>query len=275
MSFEMSIRRPLRSCSVLVLVGTLALQGCSEQIALTDAGNDPSDTCNSFRQTIVAARQTEIDQQVTNAMAGAVLGAFVGAALNNGSAQDRRQGAILGALGGGLTGLAATYYQQKAQNAADSQALLRSVNTDAARERQLVTQTGRAVQSLRNCREAQLTTLERQVRSGSVTPSDARAQLATIRRKVAEDNQIVSAAFNGIGNRVNAYVDASATAAQVNRSVIAASRPPSSAANVRSARASTTSVAAVVQDQNRAVAADNQARARVDNRIEALEILVG
>ena len=276
MIFQTLATKTLKGTSMLVLVGAMALQGCGETIALTDEGNDPSDTCNSFRQTIVAAKRTQIDDQIAGAVAGAVFGAIIGAAAaNDGTNRERRQAAALGALGGGLTGLAATYYSQKAQNAADANALLRSVNADAASERQLVTQTGRAAQGLRQCRDAQLTTLERQVRSGAIQPAQARAQLDQIRRKVAGDNQIISASFNGIGNRVDAYVDASAAAAGVNRAAIAASRPPSGAANVTRARSSTTSVAAVVQDQNRAISEDQQAQARVNNRIEALEILVG
>ncbi len=271
MLFHGFIKKPLRGAGVIALTGAMALQGCSETITLTEAANDPSDTCNGFRQTIVAARKTEINQQIAGAAAGAVVGALLGAAL----ASDSGQGALIGALGGGLTGLGATYYKQKAANASDANALLRSVNSDAAKERQLVTQTGRAAQSLRNCRNGQLTALERQIRSKSITSDQARAQLKQIKRKVAEDNRIVSAAFNGIGQRVDAYVDASAAAAQVDRAAISASRAPSSSANVSSARASTRSVNAVVQDQNRAVNSDNQARQQIDNRIEALEILVG
>ena len=276
MNFQEVIAKAGRGTGVLVLMGALALSGCDESIALTDAGNDPSDACNGFRQTIVAARQTDINQQAQNAAAGALVGALIGAAVNaDGSAEDRRRGAILGALGGGLVGFSATYYQQQAQRAADSNQLLRSVNADAAAERGLVTRTGRAAAGLRQCRINQLNTLERQIRAGSVSPSQGRAQLNAIKTKVAGDNQLISASFNGIGQRVNAYVDASAAAGQVNRAAVAASRPPSSAANVQRTRASTPSVRAVVQDNNQQVAVDRQAKARVDNRIEALEILVG
>ncbi len=276
MIFQNTVAKAGKRTSVLVLLGALALAGCDESIALTQAGNDPSDQCNSFRQTIVAARQTDINAQAQSAAVGALAGALIGAALNaDGSAQDRRRGALLGALGGGLVGFSGTYYRQQSQRAADANALLRSVNTDAAAERGLVTRTGRAAAGLRQCRETQLRTLERQVRAGSVTPAQARAQLNAIKTKVNGDNQIISASFNGIGQRVNAYVDATATAAQVDRAAVAASRPPSRARNVQQARASSPNVRAVVQDQNRQVSVDQQAKARVDNRIEALEILVG
>lgn len=262
--------------SLVVLLSATALAGCDESITLTQAGNDPSDQCNSFRQTIVAARQTDINTQAQNAAVGALAGALIGAALNaDGSAQDRRRGALLGALGGGLVGFSGTYYQQKSERAADANTLLRSVNADAAAERGLVTRTGRAAAGLRQCREAQLKTLEGQVRGGTVTPSQARSQLNSIKTKVTQDNQIISASFNGIGQRVNAYVDATAAAGQVDRAAVAAARPPSRAQNVQQARASSPNVRAVLQDQNRQVAVDEQAKARVDNRIEALEILVG
>lgn len=262
--------------SMFVLVSAMALAGCDENIALTSAGNDPTDQCNSFRQTIVQANRTNVNQQAESAIAGAVLGAFVGAALNSdGTNADRRRGALLGALGGGLVGFSATYYQQQTEKNADVNQLLSSVNGDASRERQLVTQTGRAAAGLRDCRTSQLASLERQVRNGAVTPEQARSQLSVIKSKVIGDNQVISAAFNGIGERVDAYVDASAAAAQVDRAAIAATRPSRATPSVTQARASTRNVTAVVQDRASQVSADTTAQERVDNRIEALEILVG
>lgn len=276
MKFGAPTAKPLKSAGVLILAGAMALQGCTEGMTLTADANDPSDVCNGFRQTIVAAQRTQIDEQVAGAVAGAAIGALLGAAVaSGGTVRERQQGALIGAVGGGLSGLAATYYSQKAQSAADANALLRSVDADAANERALVTQTGRAAQALRGCRNDQLAALEGQVRSGAIAPDVARAELGVIRGKVAQDNQIISAAFNGIGNRVDAYVDASAAAAGVDRAAIAAARPPVATAQVTRARSFTPSVAAVVQDRNSAIAVDAEAETRVNNRIEALSILVG
>jgi outer membrane lipoprotein SlyB len=256
----------------LVLASTTVLQGCDEQIMLTDAALDPGDNCSSFRETISAARRTEMEQQAEAAIAGAVFGAILGAAVAGGDADDRRQGAILGALGGGLAGFSATYYQQLAGRAADADALLASVNSDAGRERQLVTQTGAAARALRDCRRAQLTTLAGQVRAGSIEKSAARAQLATIQTRLAQDNQIISAAFNGIGRRVDAYIDATAATAQVERGMITTRSGPPAATQ---ARAATPNVARAASDSASVAAADAEAAARIDREIDALEVLLG
>lgn len=243
-------------------IALVGLSGCDEAILLTDAATNPSDQCSVYRKTIADARQSDIQQQQNAAVAGALIGALAGAAIGGGG--NRFEGALLGAGAGAALGVGSTYYQQKAQRAADSQALLASVNGDAKAERAVVTETGRATVALRDCRSAQLSGLSKRVRSGTVETAAARAELNSIKKLIEQDNQIISAAFNGIGERVNDYVDATATVASTNQSISTAS-----------ARAATPAVAAVSADQKRVMSSDERARSRLESEINAIEVLLG
>jgi outer membrane lipoprotein SlyB len=259
----------------LALLSTVALAACDEAIVLSAADQDPTDRCVQFRQSIAAARQTEINQQAQGAVAGAFFGAILGAAAGGGD--DRQRNMLLGAAAGGLAGFSATYYNQVAQRSRDANALLQNVNADARVERALVTRTGQAAQSLRSCRVQQLQELEAAVRGGRISAADARGRLGAVRNQIATDNRIVSAAFNGIGDRVDAYVDATATAAGVNRAILTNEARAQNAAQARAAqnaRAATGNVSAVSRDAQNLQTNDARQRQVIDNRLDALEALL-
>lgn len=256
------VRSVTRGSILTMALGAMVLSGCDQQIALGERAADPADPCVQYREVIVEARKSDIQKQQQAAMAGAVFGAILGGALS--SRDDRMQGILAGAAIGGLTGLSATYYNQKAERAADSRALLASVNTDANVERQLVTRTGQAAKSLRTCRRNQVAAITKQVKAGSIDTRTARAQLRSVQSRVGTDNRLISAAFNGINERVRAYSDATQAVAQAD-----------SAISVRSARASAPNVARVATASNQTVTADQRERQRLDSEIAALEVLLG
>ncbi|WP_165586933.1 YMGG-like glycine zipper-containing protein [Pseudaestuariivita atlantica] len=252
----------------------LLLGACDEQITLTQTAQDPNDNCTPFRQQISDARRTEIQKQTQNAVAGAVVGGILGALVAGGDSQQRARGALIGAAAGGLAGYSATYYNQKKQRSSDAAALLRSVNADASRESALVSRTGKAANSLRSCRISQLAALESRVKRQQVSKSQAKAELRQIRAKVSGDNRIISAAFNGIGQRVDAYVDATAAETGVNRAIVANQRAAQNARD-RRARAATPNVARVSTQSSQIRAADKRASDAVDRKLNSLEILLG
>ena len=249
-----SLRRPL----VALGVSLLLLQGCTETITLAPGAVSADDSCSRFRATIAEARRSDIQQQQQAAAVGAIFGAVLGAAVAG--ENNRAQGALIGAAAFGLAGYSSVYYRQKQQLASDNRALLRSVNSDAAAESRLVTRTGQAAASLRSCRSGQIAALSRDVRAGRVNRTQGRAQLNNLRARVRADNQIISAAFNGIGQRVEAYVDVTNAVARADRSLSASSAP---------------SVANVSASTRNRVNSDAAARARIDRDIEALSVLLG
>lgn len=257
--------KPARFVGAAVIAAML-LQGCDESLQMTAAAQDPGDACAVYHEKITAARQTDMEAQAQAAIAGALIGAVLGAAMAGGDSNDRARGAMIGAMGGGLAGFSGAYYQQKAQRAADASALLQSVNTDAGGERALITRTGQSVAALRQCRAAQVADLTSRVKKGKTDAAQARTELAYIKRRVQVDNGLVSAAFNGIGKRVNAYVDVTAQAAQADRAMVAQGR---------AATRTSSNVAGAVRDQSSRASADAQATSRIDNQIRALEALLG
>lgn len=258
-------RRVLR-LPAFIVIAALALQGCTQTMAIDPATRDAGDSCGAYYDTITAARSTEINKQINNAVAGAVVGALLGAALAGDG--NRGQGAMMGAAAGGLAGYSATYFNQKQANAADQNALLASINGDAQAENTLVTQTGKAVVSLRACRAKQVDDLSKRIRAGKVEKAAAKTELAVLKKRIADDNKVISASFNGIGQRVDVYVDASAAAAQVDRAGYLAGKNAA-------ARAATPSVAGVSNTHNAQQAADQKLRASLEADVQAVEKLLG
>ena len=255
-------RTLVRGSAVAVTLSAMTLSGCDNSIALGPRAADKNDPCVQYREVIVAARKTDIQQQQDAAVAGAIFGAILGAAVS--SRDDRAQGMLTGAAIGGLAGLSATYYNQKAERAADSRALLASVNGDAQNEGTLVTKTGQAAKSLRSCRRGQVAAVTKSVRSGSVDAATARAQLTNIKSRINTDNKLITAAFNGITERVNAYTDATKTVASAD-----------SAISASSARSATPNVTRVSAQRTQTVNADTREKQRLQSEVEALEVLLG
>ncbi|WP_233092513.1 glycine zipper 2TM domain-containing protein [Paracoccus sp. IB05] len=258
-----------RAMTAMALAGLVLAAGCTEQIVLAPGAVDANDACGKYLTGISEARQTEINKQAQNAMAGAVFGAILGAAVSSGD--DRLQGALAGAAIGGLTGFSATYYQQKQANARDAATLLASVNQDATREQALVTKTGATVAELRRCRSGQTAQLAAGIKSGKIDKATGRKELAVLKKRIATDNKVISATFNGIGERVDSYVDATAATAAVSRAqVLAASN-----ASARSARAATPAVSKVTTSTKNMAAQDARAKAGLEASLSSIEKLLG
>lgn len=255
----------LRSTAAIVAVA-LSLQGCAESIAIQPESRDAADSCAVNYDRITAARSTEINRQMNNAMAGAMIGAVLGAAIAGDG--NRGRGALMGATAGGLAGYSATYLNQKQQQNKDARALLASINADAATDEGLITEAGRATAALRDCRQLQTADLAMRVRSGQSTPAAGRAELTALKARIANDNRVVSASFNGINQRVDAYVDASAAMAEVDRAAYLAGRAPA-------VRAATPKVAQVSNSFVAQRQADDAVRARLEADLQAIERLLG
>lgn len=253
----------------LAATAMLVLQGCVQDVGINTAAVDATDTCSRHYTTISAARRTEVEAQMGSAAVGALAGAVLGAALSSGN--DRGQGAIIGALAGGLSGYSYSYYQHKARTAQDAATLLGSVNRDARQESALVTRTGEAAVQLRNCRTQQVNRLAADIRSGKVDKAAGRRELTRIESRIAADNQVISATFNGIGKRVDSYVDASAAASQVTRASYLAGRD----AGARRGRSATPAVGSVSASLSSKSTADTQMRGALEKRIAAVELLLG
>lgn len=259
-----------RIAATTALVSVLALSACDETLMLMPGAIDPNDSCSQFQQGIVTAREEANALRVQNVVAGALVGAMAGAMLS--APEDRERNALLGAFLGGAAAGVATEQQQSQQRDADA-ALLRDVNTKAGTANGLLTSAGRNADSLRNCRQNQIRQLERDVRAGRVTTSDARSRLTVLQRRADIDNQIISASFNGIGNRVDSFVQTAAQSSGVQAAVIRRETAARTAAE-RSARNAVPNVARARTTQARLTNNDMRQRERIDRRLRAMDVLL-
>ena len=262
------LRRGAHKSAIMLVCAGMVLSSCETMPSAGLVQADASDSCSNFRQTIGAARRTEIDNVVASAAVGALLGGVV-TAIRDGSREDILRNAAIG----GLAGASLSYYKQKRDRMNDAQ-VLQSVNQDAGNERRILSQTGAAADGLRKCRLNQIAALEKKVKAGSIERGAAKAEIATLRRRVAADNQVITQALDGVGNRVNLYVDASAAAGQVDSAIVTAERAARTAAAQR-ARAATPNVRSArtaLATEQRDNAAD---QTRLERRLASLELLVG
>ncbi len=195
------------------MIALMTLQGCAQQVPISLAALNEEDECSVFRADIAEARRADWQEQATAAAIGAGLGALAGALIGG------TRGAMIGLAGGALVGLGGSYLTIRSRNAADNEALLASVNADAGAEVELVTKAGRAAESLRRCRIDQLEALRTAVRDGAMDGEAARSELNLIQRRTEQENSVISAAFNGVDERVTAYVEATAEVARVDEAI--------------------------------------------------------
>lgn len=267
MSFR--FKKPVlhRGAATMALVSMVALSACDESITLAPGAVDPKDSCSPFQQSIVDARQKANNLKVQNAALGALAGAAIGAAVTGDG-----EGALIGALIGGAVSGVATAETQKKQRATDAETL-RNVNAQAGSATQLLTQAGKSSAGLRSCRQKQIKALQQKVRAGSISNQAARAELTVLKRRASVDNQIISASFNGIGNRVDDFVRTGAQAGGVEQAIISR-QAAATTQQQRTARAATPNVSRAKSTQAQLVQADARSRESIDRSLDAIDVLL-
>ncbi|MEM9139208.1 MAG: hypothetical protein AAGB15_05210, partial [Pseudomonadota bacterium] len=79
---------------------------------------------------------------------------------------------------------------------------------------------GRSTAALQDCREGELQQLRADFKAKTVTREAARTRLAAIEGRIATDNRLVAEAFESADERVDAYVDATASTVEVERDLV-------------------------------------------------------
>ena len=262
--------KKLRTWAVtLVTSSALLLSACD----VVPVENDPTDSCNAFAQRIGEARKTEINDRLGNVI-GAGLATGFATILLGGDQED----AVIAAVLAGASAFAISYFNDQKQRNQDSNRLLASVNRDALNERNLVSRTGKAAAALRSCRQKQVAALASKARRGSIGKDTARSELSLLKRRISGDNRLISSAFGGIDERVDAYVSATAATAQVDKALITRQRQVNATARQRQAaqqaRARTPQVTSVARASNQQKVNDASRAASLDRELKALEALL-
>lgn len=193
------------------LAGALALQGC----ATIPAGVDANDPCSANRQPLVEAQQRYNETIAVGAVSGAALGALIG-----GLATGDWGGALAGAAIGGVSGAVGGYLQAKAQQASNRAQVIDAINQDVRDSRRYVSRIGEGIRRLNTCRANEVADLRRRIQAGAVSGEAARAELAVLRSRIADDRRLVNAVIGEVNENRGVFADALAKTQGVERDLV-------------------------------------------------------
>lgn len=214
-------RSKSRRAIASLVCGAMALQACSVAQTSLAGYDDPSDMCNVHRKPIIESRSTEEQDRIESALIGAAAAGLVTGLIGVATGSDNAlAAALVAAAAGGLAGYSLQYLKQKSEKAADQDALLRSIDSDAKNEASLVTGIGKSAAALQNCREKELKQLRADFKAKSVTREAARTRLAAIEGRIKTDNDLIAEAFESADERVGSYIDATASTVDVERDLV-------------------------------------------------------
>ena len=269
------VRRALVVVSVLPLLGSCTGPDLQQF-------DDASDSCNGFRRPIIATQSTEQQERLQQAAVGAAVGAVLGGILGAATGSDDWWiGSLAGAAAGGIGGYSRAYFEQQAERARSREELFRLVNADASAEKDRLSRTSAAVIALRDCRTGEIRELAGDFEAGRVDRAAAQARLGDIRSRIDQDNRLVTAMLDGTEERVNAYVDATAVSAEVERSLIytpttqtVARADPDARRRAQRAQRRAPAVPAVAEAKDALASSDEIAREQLAREVDAMAVLL-
>ena len=169
------------------------------------------DACGPQRQALKAYQDYFFSSMIQGAAMGAVAGGLTGL-LIGGDAKGAAIGAGAGALVGGIGGYYAA--KQKANN--DPVALTNSVYLDVSKENGQIDGVSAAFGNLRDCRLRTASAVKRDYAAKTTSQADAQTRLQRIRQLYVEDVTFAESLGSKIGERGNEYDNASNQIVQMN-----------------------------------------------------------
>ncbi len=241
------LRHLVRVPLFLALCVALILPGCAN---MGGEGDDPSDVCRADR---VALRSTG-NYFAQDILQGAAIGAVAGGLIGLAAGGNVRSAAI-GAVAGGALGAAGGYWRARQKQYADQAQLYSAVYGDIQRENASIDKTQLAFNHLVACRNGEAATIRADYRGGRISRDLAANAMAGVRARSASDLRLASSISNHIQERSNDFSYASrqvettssdsgsAAPAQQRRRTASRRAPSSNSPAVQVEAASTTNVA--------------------------------
>jgi len=162
------------------------------------------DSCGVQRQALKSYQDFFFASMIQGAAIGAVGGGLAGLALG-GNAQSAAIGAASGALLGGTLG----YYQAKQKANTDPAALTNSVYQDVYHENGEIDGVSAAFNNLRDCRLRSAAAVKADYQAKRISQSDAQSQLQLIRQRYLEDVEFAAGLGKKMDERGGEYQSAS------------------------------------------------------------------
>ncbi|MGF1500890.1 MAG: SH3 domain-containing protein [Paracoccaceae bacterium] len=205
------LQTPGRAALACLVGGALLLQGC----VATGPGVQANDPCSQNRQPMVEAQQRFNDTIAGNVVVGAVIGGIIGGVITGDIG-----GAIGGAIAGGLAGAAKGYVDAKAQQAQNRAEVVQAINQDVRSSRAYVSTIGEAVRRLNTCRANEVADLRRRIETGQISGDAARAELAVLRNRIADDRRQINLVMGDVDENNGVYADALSKTQGIDRSIV-------------------------------------------------------
>jgi YMGG-like Gly-zipper/Bacterial SH3 domain len=189
-----------------LLTGLLTLTGCAGAGGMFGSSYTiaADDSCASQRQALKAYQDYFFSSMVQGAAMGAVAGGLAGLAIG-GNAQSAAIGAGTGALVGGVSG----YYLAKQKANSDPVALTDSVYDDVYRENRQIDGVSGAFLALRTCRLQSADAVKADYAAHRISHDDAVTKLARIKQLFLEDVDFAQELGSKMAERGGEYQNAS------------------------------------------------------------------
>ncbi len=166
--------------------------------------DDPSDVCRPERTALRSTGDFFAEDIIAGAAIGAVGGGLIGLA-----AGGNARGAALGALAGGVAGAAGGYWNARRKQYNDQAQLYNAVYSDLQRENQSIDKTQLAFNQLTACRNNEAGRIRADLRAGRITRDQAAAAMARVRAKSESDLRLARNISDHIQQRSNDFSYAS------------------------------------------------------------------
>jgi hypothetical protein len=198
-----------------VLTSFVALTGCAGSAGGPFGGGSytvaADDSCGPQRQALKAYQDYFFSSMIQGAAIGAVGGGLMGLAIG-GNAQSAAIGAGVGALAGGATG----YFAAKQKANSDPAALTSSVYDDVNRENGEIDGVSAAFRAVRTCRLQSADAVKADYAAKRISRDDAEARLQRIKQLFLEDVQFAQGLGSKMAERGGEYQNASDKIVQMN-----------------------------------------------------------
>ena len=195
-----SLHSLVRLPMLLALCVALILPGCAN---MAD-GDDASDVCRADRTALRSTGDFFAQDIVAGAAIGAVGGGLVGLA-----AGGNARGALIGALAGGALGAAGGYWHARQRQYTDQAQLYSAVYGDIQRENASIDRTQVAFNRLVACRNGEAARIRADFRAGRISRDQAANAMAGVRARSGSDVRLASSISDHIQQRSNDFSYAS------------------------------------------------------------------
>ena len=207
-------RRASPRLAAALLTSFVALTGCAGSAGPFGGGSytvAADDVCGAQRQALKAYHDYFFSSMIQGAAMGAVAGGLTGLVIG-GNAESAAIGAGAGALVGGFGG----YYLAKEKANSDPASLTSSVYDDVNRENGEIDGVSAAFRAVRTCRIQSADAVKADYAAKRITHDDAEAKLQRIKQLFLEDVDYAQGLGSKMAERGSEYQNASDKIVQVN-----------------------------------------------------------